>query len=719
MANILIWKARRYWEFILSDSRGKFLTEVNIMQENSFGNDLNNGGHNLKLASGKIEIDADDSSDEEGSLASLDPPKKFIEETKVSYRTVDVLIRTEDPEGFSFVVFNKALECLYASNVNEIYYEKKKALPKSELNYDFEGVVEILLYALKQTMQMCFDILNQNNFSQKIIAEFWRKNEVGIKEILSLYCSRDNLRGILSRIHDETSPISTVLLQCLMRITKIVVEYVNSLSGIVPDPPPFFNYNNHFHDHVTTYLVGYYEQCGIAENGKFKNKTERKYPEGVDNITQALNAHAKSFSPQRKVKSTVELFHRLLEFDHQMLARHVVNGQEWCRFADDVTQEKFNQSPIKGLFNGNPFLQIYLPVSLDRIKSFLLENMLSGQNKSFLNSFSAFFKENLPKLKKALLIKRGVFPVQHTLCVNSSNDHFANLRLIMRVMRRRIRQNMELSQMDLFMGEAFQLGWQFYDNKLIALTTLEVTKNCGRNEMVLNVDTYKKINDQIGLFTNKIKSSPGKNDGGLISDAIIATWVRNILLSGKPTTFRVIPNTRRKLDFDDFPNEYKELFLKFLISFTYLIFVCEVQRHPSSLIIHQMVLDLIESNKMTWQQAIADPKFVNSFGGGAMPMTMSKYAVEDDKRKSSTPVANARLIHERFNCYATKKWMHEGEPSSSTSLQKKTEIAAFIKRERNVVKRWSSLKEEENKHKGTEFELNREISVSIKTKWYP
>jgi hypothetical protein len=251
-------------------------------------------------------------------------------------------------------------------------------------------------------------------------------------------------------------------------------------------------------------------------------------------------------------------------------------------------------------------------------------------------------------------------------------------------------------------------------------------KKGGRNDLVQNLGTYKDICNTMQKFITAIKTELSKKHGTFIDDSRAALWVRDILLYGKPSTRFINPTNNIVLKFEDISAANQMAFLKFLINFAYLLFGCEVQRNPASLITHQMALDLIIAGKMTWEKAIADPANANNCGGGALPMTMGSYKKEkltnDDLEKKSSksasaPVGTARLIHQRYNVFSIKKWVYEGK-ASGTSPSKHRHIKEFIKREHAIVRDWIFFKSKQKGVSEKEFNLENEVRESLKI-WYP
>jgi hypothetical protein len=149
--------------------------------------------------SGSMDIDADDSSDEEGSGNPLSTAKDYKELTKASNKNEDILSNEMDPQGYSFKVFNLAVEHLYSPQVNSIYYQKKKALPESKVTFDPKKLEDFLTSLLFDTLQKCFNVPNQERFGDQLFQKFWEKNKLLIIETINTIWIANTLSSIISR----------------------------------------------------------------------------------------------------------------------------------------------------------------------------------------------------------------------------------------------------------------------------------------------------------------------------------------------------------------------------------------------------------------------------------------------------------------------------------------------------------------------------------------
>jgi hypothetical protein len=123
------------------------------------------------------------------------------------------------------------------------------------------------------------------------------------------------------------------------------------------------------------------------------------------------------------------------------------------------------------------------------------------------------------------------------------------------------------------------------------------------------------------------------------------------------------------------PRDKKE-FSEFIGNLTYLLFGTEAVRNPASLIIHQMMLDLIDSNSnLTFSVAFYhnEPNEVKQFSGGVMPMSQLG-AVEA-----------CRLIHDLFK--TSIKYSYDKKPVSNTALTKYM-CERIINFEANIMIKW-------------------------------
>lgn len=78
----------------------------------------------MKREKNTLELDGDDSTDEETTDAAVrnyDTIKKFNE---FSTTKLPSYLKEHDPESYSFLVYSLAVKKLYSRAVNAIYYEK-------------------------------------------------------------------------------------------------------------------------------------------------------------------------------------------------------------------------------------------------------------------------------------------------------------------------------------------------------------------------------------------------------------------------------------------------------------------------------------------------------------------------------------------------------------------------------------------------------------------
>lgn len=658
-----------------------------------------------------LEINADDSSDEDGIKERIQEYNLEFEYTqflKNENKNIPSYIQETDPEGYSLLAYALGVKQLYSAEVNQQYYVKKSALGVTTLNAEDDRFTQWFLRTLKDTVSTVFRLDKQEALTHQIASDFLNEYNNEINEEIEIWV-REHSRSFFKQIQNKE--VLLEIKNCLVPIREKINEFIDELEleENIFVPSPFFN-SDSFDLTTQNYMKAFFRNNGfIRQNGCFETvknwpKVKSKNPIEKMMIEDAVNYNGRHNISHVKTAAKKAVFEALLEKELQRKRNSIIEkiGGRY-RLKQNVTQQLIDSSSISFLFNPEN-TQKYLPYNLEKLKK-----ELKVEVEKYLEvNFIADLKEKRKQLD--IKLKRASLPQQYTFVSKNIMDFHANIRLAMRVQRRRIRQARDDEEHETIDAESFQAGWQFGKQEYIALETQEISSKGACNDQVINLETYGRINAELSELKEIVNKQLEKNVPKL-NDKLIAAWVRNIVVRGKPIA-SMKNKDGKKTHFENIPDRYQQKFLKLLVNLSYLLLGCEAQRNPASLIIHQMALDLIESGKLTWTQAISDAKNEKSFGGGAIPMTMGGYKKDNDKKATAHPVSCARALHEHYGLFAMKPWRYDGE--SSKEIANNTEL---VKRENKIVKDWLVLKKLDN-----DASVRDKIDVieeAISSRWYP
>lgn len=669
-----------------------------------------------------LKFDGDDSSDEEDINNQIDSYNlKDSYNNYMADTNIPAYIRSEDPEGYSFLSYAIGVKQLYSDEVNDIYYDKKMTLGKCVIDNDDEGLKNWFQQAIKKSIYELFLISSQPGLSEQLANDFWQNHEEDINNNIDEWI-HSNLRLFLKQCQEPDIAYPDTQ-NTLLPIIDFIRDYISDLEEHDHEfsKPPFLN-PNHFNDEIIAHIQDFYENNGIMNGGKFLPQKDRKHIKAAnfhDNIEKILVTKSKEFSGRETINSIktefkqqvfTELLKREVNKGNNSLIEKVGNN---FRFKQWVTKNQIQGSDLSQFFVNNGRMNIYRPYNNARLKS--------NYTKKLNDEFIKVFIKHLIEKKKALKIKlqRAILPEQYTFTSENFTEFQANLRLVMRVQRRRIRQAREDEELEKIEGQKFQAAWKFHNHTSLALETQEITVNGARSDQVINLETYPNINIQLTNFKININKSFTEYK---LDDSLICEWMREIVTEVEPSTYyyqEADPdNDEKYTSFGKIPSRYKNSFLKFLVNLTYLIFGCEIQRNPSGVIIHQMMLDSIidkKDGKLTWTQAISNAANEKYCGGGAMPMSMGAYKKEGtNESKRAQPVACARTLQRYYGLFAVKPVYYDGDEISEN--QQDIYVKELVKRENKIVKDWLELQgmlPEDSIEDKIEA-----IENAVRTKWY-
>lgn len=293
--------------------------------------------------------------------------------------------------------------------------------------------------------------------------------------------------------------------------------------------------------------------------------------------------------------------------------------------------------------------------------------------KTFVNKY--LFKES--KLSRKTLPNRFA-----TDDIADALDLMANIRLSNRSKTREIKNIKDANEREDFLGKdvltRVKRSWRFDDGLFAEEEQTISSSNLARDAQVIVLNqrsegAYASLYQT--LSNDVIKKFNVKYPNHRINDKTIAQWVRE-KLAGEAFALEDELDIAR-LDVDKLN--------QFITDFTYLLFGCEVARNPASLVMHQMMLDLILSEKLTWAACLTEesPKMPMAMGGA---------------------VQAARRSHEDFKNYLPWAYKYEGEANAQQRDQ-------LLSQENELFEQWL-------KHKNINPEFAQEALLIACKDWY-
>jgi hypothetical protein len=192
-----------------------------------------------------------------------------------------------------------------------------------------------------------------------------------------------------------------------------------------------------------------------------------------------------------------------------------------------------------------------------------------------------------------------------------------------------------------------------YGNHILATVKHIIFKETGSKSEELNIGKISKSTNYVSIksMIDKLKQIYH------VKDQQLALWVTEMLKGN------IIKNLNKSLNVTNF--QEKEIKL-FVTSLTCLLFSTEVARNPASLVIHYMMLELIGSKKLKWNEGLTK-----------IAMTLEK------------AVPASRWEH--LNYKTSLKYNYD--KSLNALAPEDQQLKVFIKYEAEIFKKWLELKE--------------------------
>ena len=591
--------------YYLSDSSPSFLTDLFLAYASP----------TLELQQIKncrgLAIHADDSSDEDEVKEKQAKYDIALEWNRFSVEKLETINDQYGVSDFtvrsSFITHTKGIGLLYNSPmVHQLYYQYKETFLASVSNDLYNAMQKEIVDSIKSTLRSIIKTnyrlsLQYDDLSGFVDAKFSSEEEEKkaienkieelIKSVLEKFnpCLGGTTSDILnfrSRIWREKGTFFfeklTNLLHKLLENRLTTDPYIKEAVYRSPVPLPNQKEEIEVSSKFTGMVInnalevgkkeGYLRQEGNVFKTPLKIVKINYTPKKVNNLfTQKVEEIAYNKNEDSGVAETVfKKIHNIQSLTQGCLQQLIKQDQK--------TKYKGSpDSPVWKTAQIEENLKQYLHVSPERIQK-ELEILLTENLAAKLKTISDNFKD------------RRTLPLQKEFKSQNAIEYLANIRLSNRSQRRSIRNLHQgsLTKKTLYLPLdnktilTNQRLWQF-NNGGSALENQSITSNLGRSDTVTNGGSYQFIFKQL----EEIKKNE-VNVNGDVTDQIIAQWIRKNIKGEDLQVKTLLPKI---------PKSEEAHLLNIIANVTFLLFGCEAARSPASLVVNQMILDLIIAEK--------------------------------------------------------------------------------------------------------------------------
>lgn len=699
----------------------------------------------------KFELNGDDSSDDEGTQQYADNynlSSKIEEEDEADLPS---FITKVPNYHYSYISQALGVQILHSNKVHKLYYEHlKSSLPATTINASEENLHQWLYATINNTITRAFKIDLQPSLSKSLTESFLNISDV--KQLIGSITDNilNNKTLLFSQIrHDEPLPYFR---DVLTELSAAMDDYISDAKITDLTLPPMFRVKDliaisGIKDHT---FNDYEDEIQFLTDNKLidtDGKTLTTSETATNSMTKCVGKAMVVLNAKKDKKEITEAefyyLKKVLEIANKGRKEDPIN--KFSRHQADLLEAKltfllncetqrtpsilekkitstgrkhptqevkfrlktafYKNNALATIFNlGGRKFKKYLPYTSKRFKNEIINCISTDFNEIFLNELTTLYKE------KHIQLERGLPLQQQTLIIKSDQTYkaphylLASLRFNNRIQKRRARQAQQ-EQGEKLIEETFHLTWQ-HPTGFQALESQSIDTKGGRSDLIDNLSNYENIANKIDDFITKINNYNEKNKVGA---KIFAKWVRQVLQGNE---LKILLNVQN--DPITISDGLKKSLIKFLTNLTQLLFGTESMRNPSSLILQQMMLDLIIAGKLTWKNALANPNFKDSFGGGSMPMSMGKYA-ENSTKKKAEPVKSARYLQSAYHSFFLVPYKYPGEAQRESSNGEE-KIKELIKRECELVTEW--LNQYYPKNKDNSAEVVVPLIEENFAKWY-
>ncbi|CAM4395381.1 MAG: hypothetical protein LEGION0398_MBIBDBAK_01182 [Legionellaceae bacterium] len=634
----------------------------------------------------------DDSSDEETineAMQSFDlvsSYKKFKQSQTFFYWKNDINF-PEEHIPFAFLLHSMGIELLYAKPVNNVYYPNKELLLKSKNNEE-----KILAFIKKSLIKTISEIIetylpeyfcDPKNIIQKLKTEDFASLQKEILSVVEIQINQTSEKLFEHFTSDKEKIKELLRYENLFSFENSIVTITNELQHsifqLITEKSEKYGYN-----YYPTSDIQYLNQpeCHLIKLELLELAKEKAIQELIrlgflDNYGKKLYSKGKGLDPNlltyypylapesgrllssNKKGTSAQGNSSGLNSTFDLPYYYILDLTQRCNHKDD--------DEILNLLSKYPKLKQFF-----NVRSELLFREIT-------NNFSSILSKQLVKARNRDYY-RNTLNEQTQFIINSSLDLLTHLRLANRDQKRKIRNYKNSLFNSLYSGNQKRhtyRNWLFQGEYLVQENQGIIISSEGRQDKIDNAGKYSDIYERFQKIQNHFLSEYQF----AISDKMLVNWVRAMI---KNEEFNDINN--RELGEVD-----KTILFDFIAEMTYLLFGCEVARNPASLIVHQIILDLILNEKISLQSALFD---------NVMPMAVSE------------AVGKARSIQNKLNPYMPYFYTYPGTESND-NIQTNNMLAS----QAAIFRQWLEVKYN-YKNDMLDLQKIRQIILNNLERWF-
>ncbi len=552
----------------------------------------------------KLVIHSDDSTDEEivkdiVESYNLEKSQAEFKESETFKNIKHDNFILEKEIIYSFILHSHAISMLNSEEINEKFYKlKQRYLKNNDENY-----LNAIKSSLKEITAETIKCLNGTiNPTLTNSSDIRRKFELldGDKTILANTLSKDNRILYADNITNLRKSSQIELNQFIDKLIDNFIKSTNNLQDIEYDRGNLRRQNTHIEVQRLLFLV--YRDIFIEKDF-------------LDNWSSKLDLESINLEESSTLKSNIKEQITVLK-GNRHLSENTIKSKAYDPIVDilsnlvEIYKQEDKISNLLGLL-----LISDVPPGIEEINKidYLLEikKVLPLNNafvfKKYIRELflAKFFVVLQEKMKNISEEYRPFLDEWHTFEAKNSIEFLANLRLSNRSQIRKIRNYINVPlQKDLALStrnagfstiqtkDTWHSRWEFgKSNRIQYQQKLILSDEPGRLDWVDNNGSYQNIYLNLEIYKNR--------SSGIITDSQIAIWVREILKCENLPLNEGKLMQSTKLSAGDLNSLKREL-----AGLTFLLFGCEVMRNPASLILHNMMLDLIIDEKLTWKDVL-------------------------------------------------------------------------------------------------------------------
>ncbi|MFN7038844.1 MAG: hypothetical protein ACK4OM_04685 [Alphaproteobacteria bacterium] len=674
---------------------------------------------NLENNVEKFELNKDDSSDEEDIK---DVQKYNLHNSLEEFSKID---NVDYNKSLSFISHAVGLELLYSKQVQQKYYNELKPKLKQPFSEELKQELQkTIAEAVKSIIENCFldeSRMNYNLYSSQInflVEDFYKTHSNEIKSFENyLFLHLRPLLKSYSNNYEKNSDkdVKNNLDKNFSKLCLTIEKYIDVIaakqdvahclngnhSALLKSPKSLIEdtkslpltkeeLNNY------PYLKDSLKRIVFQKTRNILTEHGAISPSGNTSHTEKVKARFRQLRLELEQRNSndqrfvVNICDSIIQNSSSNFGNHFNNNQDLLLlpYFEFLIKSELAKGPNASIIENNKIkiganfqnslfkelegdLEEFIPLTSYRIMNSIQENITNIDKENLLE---IYFEKVVRVINNN---GRQTLPNLYNAEPKNMVDFIANLRLLNRSAKRNIKNN--LYQGNLFAWDQnseeqkFSVGIKFpLSGNYYALETQKITSKANRSDLVINASSYAEISSKI----NTLKSNINKNLNPEITDKEIAFWIRETLKGEKLNTLYSYQNQTTPLPIG---KHQIEQIKRFLSDITYLLFGTEVVRNPAALVHHQMALDLILKDQMTWQEFFTDSNERKAL----MPME-----IRSEKKDEIGAVKCARTLHLTYNKYMPHSYNY---PKEGVSIDHPKYIE-LVNREGSLVEKWFDSK---------------------------